>query len=74
MTKQSVPIACRKATPTDTGIHSRAQLIYPRLERHAALPDRRLRVGLLNIRSVCNKMENVLELFDDYHLNIGYFL
>lgn len=69
-TKQDVSRVSPKATPTDTGIHPGAQLIYPILERHAVLPDRRLRMGLLNIRSVGNKIENGLELFDDYHLNI----
>lgn len=60
LTKQDESSVHWKAASTGNSTHDRAQLIYPKLERHAVFPDRRLRVGFLNIRSVSNKIENVL--------------
>lgn len=47
----------------------RPALIVPQLQRHATLSARSLRGGLVNIRSVSNKIENIPDLFEDYKLN-----
>lgn len=49
-------------------------LIVPWLQRHATssaqyLRGQYLRGGLLNIRSVSNKIESISDLFEDYKLN-----
>lgn len=49
---------------------SRPGLVYPRLQRQSNRPGRPLRAGLLNIRSVNNKTENVPDLFEEHRLNL----
>lgn len=43
--------------------------MQPQLERHGTPPLRCLRVGVLNIRSVNRKTENVSDLFDEHGLS-----
>lgn len=50
--------------------HVRLALVYPRTEQCVDSPARKLRIGLLNIRSVNKKTENVPDLFTDYRLNV----
>lgn len=45
-------------------------LIYPKIQRHAIPPKRMIRAGMLNIRSMRNKLENVLELFHEFDLKL----
>lgn len=48
----------------------RPQLVYPRLQRHSGPSEKKLRAGLLDIRSVCNKSKNVPDLIAEYRLNV----
>lgn len=45
-------------------------LVHPRIEHHAKPLVLPLRAGLLKIRSINNKLDNVLDFFDEFLLNV----
>ena len=58
-------LSTRSAVPRSNG-----NIIRPRLQRHSTQPTRQLRLGSLNIQSVNKKVDTVLDLIKNCHLDI----
>lgn len=65
-----VPPSVRHRPPTRPINDRQQELVHPKLDRHANPPNRLIRAGLLNIRSVRNKTDNVPEIFNEFNLNV----
>lgn len=49
---------------------ARSALLYPQIQRHSNVQTRKLCFGLQNVQSINSKLDNVVDLLEDYHLNL----